>query len=95
MSASDLDVDATVRRFVSDHAVLGVMSDVMAEHGEFDIALVASQCASTPRALQRFGDAGLAAKESRPKGGGGRRIYYTMPRQAEIRQILRRIGGHQ
>jgi predicted transcriptional regulator len=95
VSTNDLDLEAAVRRLASDPAVLGVMSDLMAEHGEFDRALVASQCASTPRTLKRFCDTGLIEKESRPKRRSGRRIYYTMPRHAEIRQILGRIGGHQ
>jgi predicted transcriptional regulator len=67
----------------------------MAKHHEFDRALVASQYgASTPRTLKRFCDAGLIEKESRPTGSGGR-IYYTMPRHAEIMQILGRIGAQQ
>jgi predicted transcriptional regulator len=81
------DLEATVRRFASDHAVLRVMCDLMAKHREFDRVLVASQYgASTPRTLKCFCDAGLIEKESRPKGAG--RIYYTMPRYTEIRQIL-------
>jgi predicted transcriptional regulator len=86
------DLEETVRKFASDHRVLRVMCDLMTKHGEFDREVVARQCgASAPRTLKRFCDAGLIEKESRPKGAG--RIYYTMPRYAEIRQILGSAGA--
>jgi hypothetical protein len=87
MSADDLE--PTVRRFASDYGVLLVMAHWMAEHGEFDRAGVASTYGpATPRTLKRFCDAGLIENRSRPKGGGKRRTYYTMPNHAEIRQII-------
>ncbi len=95
MTADDLE--ATVRRFASDHRLLLVMCDLMtkypeAGHPEFDRALVKTQYASTPRTLKRFCDAGLIEKESRPTGSGGR-IYYTLPRHTEIRQIIGRADA--
>lgn len=78
-----------MRRFANDYGVLLVMAHWMAEHGEFDRAGVASTYGpNTPRTLKRFCDAGLIENQSRPKGGGRRRTYYTMPEHAKIRQMI-------
>lgn len=82
--------EATVRQFASDYPVLRVMCDLAARspYCEFDRAGVASTYGpSTPRTLKRFCDAGLIEKDTRPTGSGGR-IYYTMARHAEIKQII-------
>jgi hypothetical protein len=88
MSADDFE--ATVRQFASDVPVLRVMCDMAArsQYCEFDRAGVASTYGpSAPRTLKRFCDAGLIEKDTRPTGSGGR-IYCTMPRHAEIKQII-------
>ena len=83
------DFEAVVRRFAGDRRLLLLMCDLMTKHDEFDRASVASQYGPTaPRNLKRYCDAGLIENESRPKGSG--RIYYTMPRYIEIREILER-----
>ena len=88
MSANEFET--TVRKFASHYPVIRVMCDPAAEspYCEFDRAGVASNYGpATPRTLKRFCDAGLIEKGTRPTGSGGR-IYYTMPRHAEIKQII-------